>query len=78
LEIDPGYLSVPEPVEFPTENGRTAYAFFYAPKNRGFVAPDGELPPLLVMSHGGPTAATSTALDLRIQYWTSRGIACST
>ncbi len=75
LEIDPGYLSVPEPVEFPTENGRTAYAFFYAPKNRDFVAPDGELPPLLVMSHGGPTAATSTALDLEIQYWTSRGIA---
>jgi dipeptidyl aminopeptidase/acylaminoacyl peptidase len=27
LEIDPGYLSVPEPVEYPTENGRTAHAF---------------------------------------------------
>jgi len=75
LEIDPGYLSVPEPVEFPTENGLTAHAFFYPPKNRDFVAPDGELPPLLVMSHGGPTSASSTALDPRIQYWTSRGIA---
>ncbi len=75
LEIDPGYLSVPEPVEFPTENGRTAHAFFYPPKNRDFVAPGGELPPLLVMSHGGPTSATSTALDPEIQYWTSRGIA---
>src|SRR5829696_6115220 len=75
LEIDPGYLSVPEPVEFPTENGRTAHAFFYPPMNRDFVAPEGELPPLLVMSHGGPTAATTTALDPEIQYWSSRGIA---
>jgi len=75
LEIDPGYLSVPEPVEFPTEDGRTAHAFFYPPKNRDYVAPDGELPPLLVMSHGGPTAATTTALDPEIQYWSSRGIA---
>ena len=75
VEIDAGYLSVPEPVEFPTENGRTAYAFFYAPKNREYAAPEGELPPLLVMSHGGPTSAASTALDLDIQYWTSRGIA---
>jgi dipeptidyl aminopeptidase/acylaminoacyl peptidase len=75
LELDPGYLSVPEPVEFPTENGRTAYAFFYAPKNRDYAAPEDELPPLLVMSHGGPTSATSNSLDLEVQYWTSRGIA---
>jgi dipeptidyl aminopeptidase/acylaminoacyl peptidase len=75
LEIDSGYLSVPEPVEFPTENGRTAYAFFYAPKNLDHAAPEGELSPLLVMSHGGPTAATSASLDPEIQYWTSRGIA---
>ncbi|MDQ3182931.1 MAG: S9 family peptidase [Actinomycetota bacterium] len=75
LEIDPGYLSVPEPVEFPTENGQTAHAFFYPPKNRDYAAPDGELPPLLVMSHGGPTSASTTALDPGIQYWTSRGIA---
>ena len=75
LEIDSGYLSVPEPLEFPTENGRTAHAFYYPPKNRDYAAPEGELPPLLVMSHGGPTSATSTALDPKIQYWTSRGIA---
>jgi dipeptidyl aminopeptidase/acylaminoacyl peptidase len=75
IEIDPGHLSVPEPVEFPTENDLTAYAFFYAPNNRDYAAPEGELPPLLVMSHGGPTAATSSSLDLEIQYWTSRGIA---
>jgi dipeptidyl aminopeptidase/acylaminoacyl peptidase len=75
IEIDSGYLSVPEPIEFPTENDRTAYAFFYPPHNQDYAAPEGERPPLLVMSHGGPTAATSPALDLEIQYWTSRGVA---
>ncbi len=75
LEIDPGYISVPQTIEFPTEDRLTAHAFFYPPRNKDFVAPRGELPPLVVMSHGGPTAATSPILRLGIQYWTSRGIA---
>ena len=75
VEIDPGYLSVPRAIEFPTEQGLTAHAFFYAPQNRDYVAPSGERPPLLVKSHGGPTGTTSSTLDLEIQYWTSRGIA---
>ena len=74
LEIDRGYFSIPQPVEFPTEDGLTAHAFFYPPANRDFRAPEGELPPLLVQSHGGPTAAATTASSLSIQYWTSRGI----
>ncbi|MEK6283921.1 MAG: S9 family peptidase [Acidobacteriota bacterium] len=75
LQIDPGYVSIPEPVEFSTEDGLTAHAFFYAPVNRDFTASDGERPPLLVQSHGGPTSAATTASSLMIQYWTSRGIA---
>jgi dipeptidyl aminopeptidase/acylaminoacyl peptidase len=75
IDIDPGYLSMPEPVEFPTENGLTAHGFIYLPRNKDFVAPEGELPPLLVQSHGGPTGATSTALSLPLQFWTSRGFA---
>ena len=75
VEIDPGYLSIPRPVEFPTGNGLTAHAFLYPPTNTDFAPPDGELPPLLVQSHGGPTGATSTALSLAVQYWTSRGFA---
>ena len=74
-EVDPEYLSMPQAIEFPTERGLMAHAFFYAPKNRDYVAPPGERPPLLVMSHGGPTGATSNTLNLGIQYWTSRGIA---
>lgn len=72
---DAGYLSVPRPVEFPTEDGLTAHAFFYPPLNRDFCGPDGELPPLVVMSHGGPTSASRSILNLVIQYFTSRGMA---
>jgi dipeptidyl aminopeptidase/acylaminoacyl peptidase len=75
MAIDPGYLSAPETVEFPTENGVTAHAFFYGPKNRDYEAPPGERPPLLVISHGGPTSAASRTLNLAVQFWTSRGIA---
>lgn len=75
IDLDPGYLSTPKPIEFPTENGTTAFAFFYPPTNRDYSAPEGEKPPLLVKSHGGPTASTSTSLRLSIQYWTSRGFA---
>ncbi len=73
LEIDPAFLSVPEAIAFPTESGLTAYGWYYAPKNKNYTAPAGSLPPLLVKSHGGPTAAASVNLNLKIQYWTSRG-----
>jgi dipeptidyl aminopeptidase/acylaminoacyl peptidase len=75
LAVTSGYISAPRQVEFPTEGGRTAFGVFYAPKNQDYAAPPGELPPLLVMSHGGPTGATAATLDLKVQYWTSRGIA---
>ena len=75
IQIEEDYLSVAQPIEFPTENNLTAHGFFYAPKNRDYVAPEGERPPLLVMSHGGPTSAATMTLKLSIQYWTSRGIA---
>ena len=73
LEVDSAYLSSAERVEFETTDGRMAHAFYYPPLNPDFVAPEGEKPPLLVKSHGGPTAAAQIALDLGIQYWTSRG-----
>ena len=74
-EIGPGYVSVGEPFDFPTEGGLTAHAIFYPPKNDDFTAPKDELPPLVVMIHGGPTSATSAALKSKVQYYTSRGVA---
>jgi dipeptidyl aminopeptidase/acylaminoacyl peptidase len=75
LSIDSRYISPPQAIEFPTTNGLTAYAFYYPPTNPDYQATEGEKPPLLVKSHGGPTAATSNQLNLRLQYWTSRGFA---
>jgi dipeptidyl aminopeptidase/acylaminoacyl peptidase len=75
LQIDPGYLSIPESIEFPTRDGATAYAFYYPPNNQDYQPFLGEKPPLLVKSHGGPTAATTNQLSLKTQYWTSRGFA---
>ncbi|KAJ6815878.1 uncharacterized protein M6B38_418560 [Iris pallida] len=68
------YFSLPELVEFPTEvPGQNAYAYFYPPSNPRYSGTSDEKPPLLVKSHGGPTAETRGILDLNVQYWTSRG-----
>ena len=75
VAVDEGYLSKPQAIEYPTSHGLTAHAFYYRPHNKDQVAPPGERPPLLVMSHGGPTSAASSGLNFAIQYWTSRGIA---
>ena len=73
--IDPGHFSIPQMVEFPTENGLTAHAIHYGPKNRDFTAPPGMKPPLVVHVHGGPTSSCKPTFDLEIQYLTSRGFA---
>ncbi|CAN5885005.1 S9 family peptidase [soil metagenome] len=74
LTVPPELISPPQTIEFPTEGGLTAHALFYAPCNPEYSGPEGELPPLVVISHGGPTSAASSALNLGIQFWTSRGI----
>ena len=75
LETYPRHFSVPRAIEFPTEGGLIAHGFFYPPQNPDYRAPENEKPPLIVKSHGGPTASASTALSLSVQYWTSRGFA---
>lgn len=68
------FFSTPELVEFPTsKSGQKAYAYFYPPSNPNFQGLPDEKPPLLVKTHGGPTAETRAILDLSVQYWTSRG-----
>ncbi len=68
-------IAVPEPLSFPSAGGRTAHAQLYRPASSSCMAPDGELPPLLVMIHGGPTSAARPVLELSRQHWTTRGIA---
>jgi dipeptidyl aminopeptidase/acylaminoacyl peptidase len=67
------YIAPAEHMQFPTRDGAHAYAYVYWPKNPLVAKPEGELPPLLVLTHGGPTGAASSALNLRAQYYTTRG-----
>lgn len=73
--VDPAWISVPETVTFASEHGQDVHAFHYAPKNPDVSTPVDEKPPLLVVTHGGPTGASEAVLDARIQFWTSRGFA---
>jgi dipeptidyl aminopeptidase/acylaminoacyl peptidase len=75
LPLDRSWLSLAEPVNYPTSDGDHAYAFYYPPQNPNVDMLAGELPPLLVMTHGGPTGSTTASLSLRNQFWTSRGFA---
>ena len=72
--VDPAYVSRPRAIEFPTGDGAVAHGFYYPPANPGFSAPEGELAPLIVESHGGPTSHATPALSREFLYWTSRGI----
>jgi dipeptidyl aminopeptidase/acylaminoacyl peptidase len=73
--IDPGVLPHAEPIEFPTTDGQTARALYFPPTNAAYRAPDGELPPLIVDVHGGPTSCASSSLSVERAFFTSRGIA---
>jgi len=75
MMVDAGYISIPKTIDYPTEGGQKAHGFYYPPGNPDYESPEDDKPPLLVFSHGGPTAAATDVLNLRIQYWTSRGIA---
>ncbi len=74
-DLNAAFVSRGKPISFPTSGGRTAHAWFYAPKNPDFTAPDEERPPLIVRSHGGPTGASDNSYSPAIQYWTTRGFA---
>lgn len=75
LGIDTEYLGAPTHITFPVGDGEVAHALYYAPANPEYVGPDGELPPLVVKVHGGPTGAARAQLQLSTKFWTSRGIA---
>jgi dipeptidyl aminopeptidase/acylaminoacyl peptidase len=75
VKIDPQNISQPISLEFPTTNGQTAYAFYYAPKNKNYKAPKNEMPPLVVMCHGGPAFHVTPSYCWNTLFWTSRGYA---
>jgi len=68
-------FSQPVAIEYPTSDGARSHGLYYAPANPDYQGPSDERPPLLVRCHGGPTSQATTGLNLRTQYWTSRGFA---
>jgi dipeptidyl aminopeptidase/acylaminoacyl peptidase len=74
-DVDAAYFSAPCQIEFPTEGDLTAFAHVYPPVNADVTGPKDERPPLIVMSHGGPTGDATPIFDLETQFWTSRGFA---
>jgi dipeptidyl aminopeptidase/acylaminoacyl peptidase len=75
VSLDPAWVSVPKPIEFLTRDGQTAHALYYPPSNPEVTGPPDARPPLLVQAHPGPTADAKARLDLRTQFFTSRGFA---
>lgn len=73
--LEAASVSLPEAIEFPTEDGLTAFAFLYPPRLADIHGPDAQRPPLLLISHGGPTGAAQAVLHPGIQFWTTRGFA---
>ncbi len=75
IDINESYISKAQHISFESAPDQLTHAWYYPPKNPVYEAPIKELPPLIVLSHGGPTGHSSGAFNLAIQYWTSRGFA---
>jgi dipeptidyl aminopeptidase/acylaminoacyl peptidase len=75
LELEPKDLSRPESIRFISGGNESVHAFYYPPCNSLYTCGDNELPPAIALAHGGPTSATDSGLNLKIQFWTSRGFA---
>ena len=75
VSVDKEYFSAGQSISFPTTGDKTSHGIYYAPRNKDYDGPEGDAPPLLVFSHGGPTSAALTTLRYAIQFWTSRGFA---
>lgn len=76
-ELSLSQVAEPEALTITNRSGLPTHAWLYMPidlttGDRHGATVD-ERPPLLVLSHGGPTSSCSPSLNPRIQYYTSRG-----
>ncbi|KQT93686.1 hypothetical protein ASG49_01455 [Marmoricola sp. Leaf446] len=72
---DAAYVARAEPVSWTGSGGDTAHGFLHRPTHPEVRGPEDELPPLVVVAHGGPTSATTTVPRAAYTFFTSRGIA---
>ena len=70
-----GDVSAGQSYTVPTGDGERTHVTFYPPRNARVAPEPGALPPLIVMSHGGPTSMHATKYDAGTAFWTTRGFA---
>lgn len=73
--LDPAYASTAQPWTWTNSGGDDVHGVFLAPTHPEAMGPEGELPPLLVFVHGGPTSRTEAGLQMSRAFWTTRGFA---
>lgn len=74
-ELPKEHYSQAKVISFHNRHKQLVYANYYAPTNPRHQLHDTKKPPLIVISHGGPTGQSCMALDPKKQFWTSRGFA---
>jgi dipeptidyl aminopeptidase/acylaminoacyl peptidase len=72
--MDAASVSLAQPVSWAGQDG-AVYGYFYPPTNARCSAPADSLPPLITLSHGGPTSFATADFKIAYQFWTSRGFA---
>jgi dipeptidyl aminopeptidase/acylaminoacyl peptidase len=79
IPLPPSIYSIAKHLTFPRSQGKSAggvaHAIFNPPHNPSYTPIPGTKPPVIVSIHGGPTGHDAPGLDLKTQYWTSRGYA---
>ena len=76
IALAPENLSEPQSILFASgRDNQPVHAFYYPPTNANYCGIEGELPPVIALCHGGPTGATDSGLNLKLQYWCNRGFA---
>lgn len=72
--LPPALISTPRPIRWQAPDGEDVHGLFYPPQGSGQGA-EGELPPLLVRVHGGPTSQRFAEYSTPVLFFTTRGVA---
>jgi len=70
----PELISMPLEVSWESDHG-PVHGWYYPPRNGDLEGQPGELPPMITLTHGGPTSGSTPYYDPMVFFWTSRGIA---
>lgn len=73
LPVPKSFVAVAQAIKYKNSNEELVHANYYRPTHPEVHAPKNERPPLLVLSHGGPTSKSSANFSFIVQFFTTRG-----